>query len=158
VREARGLAYSVHSSMLPLDHAALFVAGTATRTDRADEALAVIQSEIRRMAESGPTQEELEAAKSFLKGSYALRFDTSGKIASQLVMLQLADLGIDYFIRRNSLVDAVTLDDVKRVARRLLMADMLATVVGRGPSVAGSGATPAPATVPAAVPARRDGG
>jgi zinc protease len=153
VREVRGLAYSVHSTLMPLDHAALFVAGTATRTDRADEALSVMQNEIRRMAESGPTVDELAAAKSYLKGSYALRFDTSSKIASQLVMLQLADLGIDYFTRRNSLVDAVTLDDVKRVARRLLSPEMLVAVVGRGTSVAGTGSAPAPATEPAAIPA-----
>jgi zinc protease len=158
VREVRGLAYSVYSAMLPLDHAALFVAGTATRTDRADEALEVIHAEIRRLAETGPTEEELAAAKSYLKGSYPLRFDTSGKIANQLVMLQLSDLGIDYFVRRNGLVDKVTLDDVRRVAKRLLSADMLATVVGRGQAIAGSGSTPAARAVPAAVPPRRDGG
>ncbi|MEH0071567.1 hypothetical protein V6L77_16615 [Pannonibacter sp. Pt2-lr] len=72
------------------------------------------------MAEQGPTQEELDKAKSFLTGSYALRFDTSGKIAAQLVALKLADLGIDYFDRRNAEIEAVTLEDVQRIAKRLL--------------------------------------
>ena len=62
------------------------------------------------MAAEGPTEEELAKAKTYLKGSFALNFDTSTKIASQLVQMQLDDLGIDYIDRRNALIDAVTLD------------------------------------------------
>ena len=131
VREARGLAYSVYSAVMPLDYAALFMSGTATRSDRADQTLEVMQAEIRKLAENGPTEEELAKAKSFLTGSYALRFDTSTKIAEQLVQIQLDELGIDYIDKRNTLVDAVTMADVKRVAKRLLDAGMLVTVVGR---------------------------
>jgi zinc protease len=142
VREARGLAYSVYSGVMPLDHAAVFLSGTATRYDRAGQALEVMQSEIRKLAETGPTEDELAKAKSYLTGSYALRFDTSTKIAGQLVAIQLEDLGIDYIDKRNGLVNAVTMDDVKRVARRLLDASMLVTVVGKPqPVVANGGAT-----------------
>jgi zinc protease len=138
VREARGLAYSVYSAVMPLDYAALFMSGTATRSDRAAETLSVMEAEIRKLAETGPTEEEVTKAKSFLTGSYALRFDTSVKIAEQLVQIQLDDLGIDYIDRRNSLIEAVTLADVKRVATRLLDHSMLIAVVGR--------AQPIPAT------------
>ena len=131
VREVRGLAYSVYSALVPLDHAALFMSSTATRTDRTGQTLDVVEDEIRRIAESGPTEDELAKAKSFLIGSYALRFDTSSKIANQLVAIQLDDLGIDYINKRNDLVQAVTLDDVKRVAKRLLDGGLLVTVVGR---------------------------
>jgi zinc protease len=131
IREARGLAYSVYSGVMPLDHTALFVSSTATRADRVEQTLQVMQAEIRKMAETGPTEEELAKAKSFLTGSFALRFDTSTKIAEQLVQLQLDDLGIDYIDKRNGLINAVTMADVKRVARRLLDADMLVTVVGK---------------------------
>jgi zinc protease len=131
VREARGLAYSVYSAVMPLDYAALFVSGTATRSDRTAQALEVMESEIRKLAEIGPTEEELAKAKSFLTGSFALRFDTSTKIAEQLVQIQLDDLGIDYIDKRNGLVNAVTMADVKRVAKRLLDANMLVTVVGK---------------------------
>ena len=131
VREARGLAYSVYSGLMPLAHAALFMSGTATRADRTVQTLEVIQDEIRKLAETGPTEDELAKAKSFLEGSYALRFDTSSKIAEQLVQIQIEDLGIDYIDRRNSLIEAVTMADVKRVAKRLLDAGMLITVVGR---------------------------
>jgi zinc protease len=133
VREVRGLAYSVFSTLIPLDHAALFMTGTATRADRTGQTLEVLESEIRRLAEDGPTEEELAKSKSFLTGSYALRFDTSDKIAAQLVQIQLDGLGIDYIDKRNSLVEAVTIADVKRVAKRLLDGRMLITVVGRPP-------------------------
>jgi zinc protease len=95
------------------------------------ETQALIQAEIKRIAEEGPTAEELEKSKSYLKGSYALNFDTSTKIASQLVQIQLDSLGIDYPERRAGMIDAVTLADVKRVAKRLLDGGMLFTVVGR---------------------------
>jgi zinc protease len=131
VREKRGLAYSVYSYLLPLDAAALFMGGTQTRADKANEAVGLIEAEIKRLAEQGPTSDELEKSKSYLKGSYALGFDTSTKIAGQLVQLQVDDLGIDYWDRRNGLIDAVTLEDVKRVADRLLNGGVLFTVVGR---------------------------
>jgi zinc protease len=133
VRETRGLAYSVYSQLVPLSHAALFMGSTATRADRATQTLDVVEKEIRRLAETGPTEDELAKAKTFLEGSFALRFDTSTKIASQLVAMQLDDLGIDYIERRNSLVEAVTLADVQRVAKRLLEGGLLVTVVGRTP-------------------------
>jgi zinc protease len=131
VRETRGLAYSVYSTLVPLSHASLFMGETATRWDRTTQTIDVLQKEIRRLADSGPTDEELVKAKSFLKGSFALRFDSSTKIAEQLVQIQLEDLGIDYIDRRNSLIEAVALGDVKRVAKRLLDGGMLVTVVGR---------------------------
>jgi zinc protease len=83
------------------------------------------------MAENGPTEEELAKAKDYLKGSYALRFDTSTKIAAQLVQIQVDDLGIDYIERRNRLIDGVTLDDAKRVAKSLLSTGQLVIVVGK---------------------------
>jgi zinc protease len=139
VREARGLVYSVSSSVLPLDHASLFYGSTATRSDRAEQTLEVMQAEFRKMAEAGPTEEELAKAKSYLTGSYALRFDTSTKIAGQLVSIQAEDLGIDYIDKRNDLVNAVTMADVKRVAKRLLDASMLVTVVGKAQPEAAKG-------------------
>jgi zinc protease len=139
VREARGLAYSVYTGVMPLDHTSLFVGATATRFDRAAQALEVMQAEFRKLAETGPTEEELASAKSYLTGSYALRFDTSTKIAEQLVAIQLEDLGIDYIDRRNGLVNAVTMEDVKRVAKRLLDASMLVTVVGKPQPVPAKG-------------------
>jgi zinc protease len=131
VREKRGLAYSVYDNLVWLNHAALFLGGTATRADRTGEAVDLIEKEIRRLANEGPTADELGKAKAYLNGSFPLNLDTSTKIAGLLVQLQLDDLGIDYFQRRSQLIDAVTLDDARRVAKRLLDGGLLVTVVGR---------------------------
>jgi zinc protease len=140
VREKRGLAYSVYDSLVWLNHAALFLGGTATRADRAEETLDIIQKEIHRLAENGPTADELAKAKAYLNGSFALNLDTSSKIAGLLVQLQLDGLGIDYFTRRPEMINAVTLDDARRVAKRLLDGGLLVTVAGRPEGVVSTSA------------------
>jgi zinc protease len=141
VREKRGLAYSVSDSLMWLDHAAMFLGTTATRDDRTGETLDLIQSEIRRLAENGPTADELAKAKAYLNSAFALNLDTSSKVAGLLVQLQLDDLGVDYISRRTAMIDAVSLDDAKRVAKRLLDGGLLVTVVGKPEGVASSGTT-----------------
>lgn len=131
VREKRGLAYGVHDSLVWFQRAAVTIGGTATRDDRTGDTLKVIQEQIARMAEQGPTQEEMAAAKSYLKGAYALSLDSSRKIAAQLTQIQLDNLGIDYIQRRAAMIDAVTLADAKRVAKRLYGGGLLVTVAGR---------------------------
>ncbi len=142
VREKRGLAYSVSDSLVWLDHSAVLLGGTATRADRAGETVDLIEKEIHRFAEQGPTAAELAEAKNYVTSSFALNLDTSTKIASLLVQLQLDDLGIDYFQKRSAMIDAVTLDDAKRVAKRLLGNGMLVTVVGRPAGVASATVAP----------------
>jgi zinc protease len=119
VREERGLAYSVYTYLGDFDHTGLYAGGVSTRAERANEALDVILSAIKDFAEDGPTDEELTEAKQFLTGSYPLRFDTSGKIARQLAELQLARLDRDYMEKRNDLINAITLDEVKAVAQKM---------------------------------------
>jgi zinc protease len=131
VREKRGLAYGVSDSLVWLNGTALLIGSTATRADATGQTIDIIEHEIRRLAEEGPTEEELSKAKTYLKGSFALGLDTSNRIASQLVQMQLDNLGIDYIERRPDLIDAVTMDDAKRVAKRLLDGGLLVTVVGR---------------------------
>jgi zinc protease len=143
VREKRGLAYGVSDSLIWLQHSALIVGSTATRSDRTAETVQVIEQEIRNLARNGPTEDELANAKAYLKGSYALNLDTSPKIAGQLLQIQLDNLGIDYMSRRAALIDAVTLEDARRVAKRLLDGGLLVTVVGRTPRLAPDGGVPA---------------
>jgi zinc protease len=145
VREKRGLAYSVSESLLWADHSALFVGNTGTRADRAGETVEAVDKEIRKMAEDGPTQQELDEAKSYLKGSQMLSLDTSSKLASALLQYQNDRLPIDYIEKRNAIVDAVTLDDVRQASRRLWGQGLLTVIVGRAPQAA---AQPAAATPP----------
>ena len=123
IREKRGLAYSVWLGLIPLDHAGLWFVSTSTRADQAETVVALIESEVKRFAEEGPTEQELADAKAYLIGSYPLRFDTSGDIADQLLAIQLEDLGIDYVKNRNDLIAAVTIDDIRRVSKRLFAGD-----------------------------------
>lgn len=147
VREKRGLAYSVYSYIQPFKHTSIFGGSVATKNEEVAQSLDVIRSELRRMAEGGLTAKELEDAKSYLIGSYPLRFDTNAKIANQLLAIMVEDLGIDYVDKRNGEIEAVTLDDVKRAAQRVLKADdLIVTVVGKPKGLVGSG----PATAPAA--------
>ncbi len=130
VREKRGLAYSISTSLVTLAHADAFAGGTATRADRAPETIALIKEEIGRLAAEGPTEAELAKAKSYLIGSYALRFDSSSKIARQILGIMVDNLGIDYVEKRNDLIAAVSLEDARRAARRLFTdgTSMVATV------------------------------
>jgi zinc protease len=156
VREKRGLVYSVYDSLVWLDHAAVFLGATATRADRTNETVDLIDNEIRRFAESGPTADELAKAKSYLNSSFVLNLDTSSKMAAMLVQLQLDDIGIDYFQRRSEMIAAVTLDDARRVAKRLLDNGLLVSVVGRPQGIAVN--TGEPSGVPAHAPAVGGGG
>jgi zinc protease len=132
IRERRGLTYSIYSQLLPLAHAGLFLGGAATRNDRVGETIDLIRKELKRFVAEGPSAGELADSKTYLTGSYALRFTTSTKIADQLLAIQEEKLGIDYVETRNDLVQKVTLEDIKRVARRLIDADGLVfTVVGQ---------------------------
>lgn len=132
VREKRGLAYGVSSSLSPLREGAMLVGGTATRNDRAAESMAVIREEMAKLAAEGPTEHEVEEAKRYIVGSYPLRFDTSPKIAGELLHLAIRGDTPDYLARRNGLFAAVTLDDVRRVAQRLFgKPDLLVQAVGK---------------------------
>jgi zinc protease len=131
VREKRGLAYSVSDSLVWLDHAAVMLGGTATRADRAGETVDLIEKEIRHFAEDGPTAGELVEAKRYLNSAFVLNLDSSTKIAALLVQLELDGFGTDYFSRRTAMIEAVTLDDARRVAKRLLDKGLLVTVVGK---------------------------
>ena len=132
VREKRGLAYSVYTYVYPYHHASIFSGSVATRNEAIGESLDVIRAELKQMAENGPTQAELDNAKSYLIGSYPLRFDTNAKIATQLLGLRMDDFGPEYIDNRNEMIAAVTLDDLKRVSKRLLETDnLIVTIVGK---------------------------
>ena len=129
IREKRGLTYGVYSYLVPFRHAALVMAGGSTANQNAGTMVDLMKAEWRRMQEEGLTQEELDNAKTYLTGSFPLQFTSSEAIADVLLQVQRDGLGIDYLDRRSDLINAVTLEDVKRVAGRLLDPEALLTVV-----------------------------
>jgi len=134
VREKRGLAYSVGTSLVSYRAAAMTWGYTATKNERVTEALDVIASEMMRLKEEGPSDEELQKAKDYLIGSYALGFDTSTKIAHTLVQIAFEDLGIDYIARRNDLVASVTPADIASAAERIFGDGRMLTVIAGRPT------------------------
>lgn len=132
VREKRGLTYGVSIGLYPFDHAGLVFGQLGTRNEKAGEALKVVKDTMDKFAAEGPTADELAETKTYLTGSYALRFDSNSKIASQLLAIQQDNLGIDYINRRNNLIDAVTLDQAKAQAKSIAATDkLIVTVVGK---------------------------
>lgn len=129
VREKRGLTYGVYSYLVPKDLASIYLGSVASGNARIAEAIDVIRAEWTRLANEGVTEKELEAAKTYLTGAYPLRFDGNGRIAGIMVGMQMQGLPIDYIATRNDKVNAVTLEDIKRVAGELLKPEELHFVV-----------------------------
>ena len=140
VREKRGLAYSVHTSVQPFKHTSVFAGGVATKNEEIGQTLDLINAELKRISAEGPTEVELANAKSYLTGSFALRFDSNAKIANQLLWILQEDLGKDYVDRRNGEIEAVTLEQVKAVAKRLFEGqELITTIVGKPKGLAPRG-------------------
>ena len=133
IREKRGLAYGVGAGLSPLRHAGILYGRVATRNDRVGDVLDILHSEWRRFRDDGPTPAELAAAKTYLIGSFPLSLDTTSRLAGMLVSLQVEKLGTDYIEQRAKALAAVTVDDVRRVAKRLLDPDRLRIVIVGAP-------------------------
>lgn len=132
VREKRGLSYGVGSYLVPMNLAETWQGSFSSANEKVAEAIKVIRQVWADVAANGVTEKELEAAKTYLTGSYPLRFDGNGRIADILVGMMAEGLPASYVNDRNGYVEAVTLDDVKRVAKRLMTPDALRfVVVGR---------------------------
>lgn len=129
VREKRGLTYGVYSYLAPKDLASVYLGSVSSSNDRIAEAISVIRDEWARMANDGATQKEVDSAKTYLTGAYPLRFDGNARIAGIMVGMQMEGLPIDYIATRNDKVNAVTIEDVNRVARELLDPEGLRFVV-----------------------------
>ena len=133
LREKRGLTYGVSTFLAPMDYAQAYMGQMATANATVADSIALIRQEWQRLATEGITAEELAATKTYMTGSYPLRFDGNEKIADILVGMQINGFPIDYPATRNAKVEAVTLDDVKRVAARLLVPEKLHFVVAGQP-------------------------
>ncbi|WP_342078837.1 pitrilysin family protein [Yoonia sp. SS1-5] len=129
VREKRGLTYGIRTFLVPKFHTEMLLGSVASSNATIAEAIEVTRAEWARMAENGLTAEELATAKTFLTGEYPLRFDGNSEIAEIMVGMQMIGLPPEYVVNRNDYVEAVTLDDVNRVAAALLQPDDLHFVV-----------------------------
>lgn len=129
IREKRGLAYSAYSYLYPLDHAGIWLGGVATKNEKVAQSISLVRKELARLSAQGVTAKELADAKTYLTGSFPLRYDSNANIAGLLVAVQSDNLGLDYLDKRNQLVEAVTEADIARVAQRLMKPENLIVIV-----------------------------
>ena len=139
VRDRRGLTYGIGSYLLGYDQAELLMGQFSSANGTVGQAITVIRDEWRKIATEGVTEAELEKTKTYLTGSYPLRFNGNGPIASILVGMQMIGLASDYPKTRNAMIEAVTMDDVRRVASTLFReGDLRFVVVGQPEGVTAS--------------------
>ena len=120
LRVEKGLTYGVSTSLDPNPSLLSWSGGGQTKNESAGEFVAGVKDEMKEFVAGAVTEQELADAKAYLTGSYPLGFDSNAKIAGQMMSVRQDDLGVDYFDRRNGLIEAVTLDDVNRVAKAYL--------------------------------------
>lgn len=130
VREKRGLAYSAYSYLYELEQAPLWLGGVATNNQQVAQSIAIVRQELARMAHGELNDSDLANARTYLTGSFPLRLTSNDQIAKMLLGMLLHDLGQDYLERRNGLVEAVTLEELRRVSARLFSGELLVSVVG----------------------------
>lgn len=138
VREKRGLTYGISTSLDTLRKAGLFAGQVATRAGAMRQTIDVVRATMKDFSENGATEKELLDAKTYITGSFPLSLSSNVGIANQLGSFQRIGLPIDYIAKRNALINAVTLDDVKRAAKRLFSPVKLTIVIGgslQGPPV-----------------------
>ncbi|MBX3454624.1 pitrilysin family protein [Ferrovibrio sp.] len=138
IREKRGLVYSVGTQLHPMLSAGLFMGSLSTRNDQAGQALALVREAFARIAQEGITDQELADAKAYLTGSFPLRLTSNGAIAGMLAAMQASNLGPDYIDRYAEYIEAVRIEDIRRVAQRLFASgDLLVVVVGKPAGIDG---------------------
>jgi predicted Zn-dependent peptidase len=143
IREKRGLAYSVYSYHAMFAETGMFACYAGTAPSRAEQVLGLIRDELVSVAERGLDTDEFERAKGHLKGSLVLSLeDTSGRM-SRLGRSEVSHgeiLTVDELLER---IEAVTMDDAKRAAERVLNQPMALAVVGPFEQDAFGGSLPA---------------
>ncbi|KCZ47380.1 M16 family metallopeptidase [Hyphomonas pacifica] len=129
LRVQKGLTYGVYTSLSSGEKFQSWNGGGQTKNESAGDFIDGLKEEMSKISEGGVTEEELADAKAYLIGSYPLAFDSNAKIAGQMMSVRQDELGVDYFDRRNAMVEAVTLDDVNVVAAEYLAPDRFSYIV-----------------------------
>jgi predicted Zn-dependent peptidase len=130
IREERGLAYNVYSYRSPYQGVGDFAVYAGTAPSRADEVLELIVQELDRMALSGPTEEELVAARSHIRGATALGLEDSGARMSRLGRSQLSHGRVPSLAELDAQIAAVTREDLARVSALVLGGPRTLVVLG----------------------------
>ncbi len=129
LRTERGLTYGAQANMDTLKDAGDFEAETNTRSEATGEVLKLIVDEFWRIQRERVSERELADAKAYLTGSFPLTIETPESIAMQVVNVLFYGLPLEHLQNFRERVNAVTVDDIQRVARALLRPDRLSIVL-----------------------------
>jgi predicted Zn-dependent peptidase len=130
IREKRGLVYSVYSYHSQYTEAGLFSCYAGTTPARAQEVIGLLRRELEDVAGGGLTAEEFFRAKGHVKGSMVLSLEDPGSRMSRIGKSEIGHgeiLTVSQALRR---VEDVSLEDARRVAKRILSQPMTLTVLG----------------------------
>ncbi|MFZ2266155.1 MAG: pitrilysin family protein [Azonexus sp.] len=128
IRDQRGYAYSVYSHFAPLRQAGPFQIGLQTKRSQAREATKLARNILEAFLKSGPSEEELAAAKDNLAGSFPLRLDSNKKLLDNTALIGFYGLPLDYLEQFQARVRAVTAEQVKQAFARHIVPARLITV------------------------------
>lgn len=134
VRVKRGLTYDISTDLLAYHSSGLLVGNVGTRKDSVRQSVAVIRDVLTKFAAGGATEQELADAKTYLEGSFPLAFSSDSGTVAQLNTFQCEGLSADYVHKRNDLIESVTLDDIRRVAKRFFNPGRLTVVIAGTPT------------------------
>jgi zinc protease len=129
IRDNLGLTYGIYSHFNALEYPGSFLISLETKSRNGNRAVSEILKEIRRYLEKGVTDTELAEAKSYLTGSFPLRMDTNGKTVRLLAAMEMYGLGLDYPEQYPQWINAITAEEVLRVARKYLHPERFLLVV-----------------------------
>ena len=130
IREKRGLAYSVFSYRAAYLESGMLAIYAGTTPSRAHEVLAIVDDELDRLAAEPVTDRELAVAKGHIKGSLALSLEDSAGRMNRIGRSQLIHGNVLSFDELAARTEAVTHDDLRRVAERVLTGERALAVVG----------------------------
>jgi zinc protease len=128
LREEKGYTYGAYSNFAYRRSAGPFQVRTGVRTDSTAPAVTEIFKEIRRMAESSPSSEELTLAKNSQVLSLPGRFETTSQMVASFSNVYVYDLGLDYFTRLPALLSGVDSEAVRAAARKYLVPEKMVVV------------------------------
>ena len=129
LRLERQLAYSARAGILHDSRTTLLLGEVATSSDKAESSLDALRSTLRTLAEDGPSDDEIEVAKSALAAATLLGLDSTAAVGEALLDARLDNQPTDFLARRRGELSAVTPDQVRSVARRVLNPDRIRITV-----------------------------
>jgi zinc protease len=129
LREEKGWTYGAYSRFTRPRDVGYFSATAEVRTEVTDSAVAEIMRQLRRLRDEPPPAADVEGAKNFLAGSFPLRMETAGQVASQIAQARLLGVPIEQVTEYADRVRAVTAAEVQRVAQQHVRPDQAAIVV-----------------------------